>query len=131
MKLKYLLIPTTIVVSAIPVFAAISCSSSSSDYATMSSWSIDVDKVNTLKESGWESFNSEAVSIDKLKKVTKLADYVDRYTTAAFDEGWFDKIEFLTDKNNKPTNLSIQLKQKQGDKKCPYRLPNGGLTWKR
>ena len=119
----------TVPIVTTPLLAVISCSSSDPDYKQMS-WSFDTDKIKSLA-SNFSSFNSQPVSLDKLKQIIKGdGSYIDPYTKEAFDDGWFDSIEFLTDKSGtKATKIVVKLLSKKDDKKCIYRLPNGKLEW--
>ena len=113
----------------IPITQVVSCSNSSPDYMKML-WDVDTEKINKLSSS-YESFNSEPISIDKLKKIIKGdGSYIDEYTQKAFDDEWFESISF----DGAPGKLVIKLKDKKqiGDKtiKCLYRLRNGGLSWR-
>ena len=128
-KLK---IPFLISMVSLPTFFVISCNSNN-DYMVMA-WDIDKDKVDQIKKEGWEAFNNQNVSLDKLKKIIKgNGDNLSRYTIDAFNDSWFEKIEFEL-KNGTPNKLIIKLKNKinKNDKEisCPYRLPNNKLEWK-
>lgn len=117
----------------VPILGTISCQATV-DKKTMN-WSIDPDKVKDIKSNDQKlkQFNEEAISLEKLKKVVKYFqdnnnsnDFFERYTTEAFDNGWFESISF--DQNKR---LIIKLKNsKEINGKtvsCPYLLPNGSL----
>lgn len=128
-KLK---IPFLISMVSLPIYFVVSCNSNT-DYMVMA-WDIDKAKVDEIKNGNWEVFNNQNVDIDKLKKIIKgNGDNLSRYTIDAFNNSWFEKIEFET-KNGKPSKLIIKLKNKinKNNKEinCPYRLPNNKLEWK-
>ncbi|MBR3832477.1 MAG: hypothetical protein IKJ72_02485, partial [Mycoplasmataceae bacterium] len=84
-KLK---IPFLISMVSLPTFFVISCNSNN-DYMVMA-WDIDKDKVDQIKKEGWEAFNNQNVSLDKLKKIIKgNGDNLSRYTIDAFNDSWF------------------------------------------
>ncbi|WP_406602795.1 hypothetical protein ACJA29_01145 [Metamycoplasma sualvi] len=103
-------------------------------------WAIDENKVK--KEApNYATFNN-LTFIEKIKKVIKMqnANYeLDRYTTEAIDQNWFDQISIeLNDANSKSYKLIFKLKNSQViktannqtiTKYCPYRLPNNQLVW--
>ena len=127
-KLK---IPFLISIVSLPTFFVISCNSN--NYYMVMAWNIDKTKVEKEKNN-WQTFNQEEVSLEKLKKIIKGdGNNLSRYTTEAFDQSWFEKIEFEL-KNETPNKLVIKLKNKinKNDKEinCPYRLPNNKLEWK-
>lgn len=127
-KLK---IPFLISMVSLPTFFVISCNSNN-DYMVMA-WDIDKTKVEKLKND-WQAFNQKEVSLEKLKEIIKGdGNNLSRYTTEAFDQSWFEKIEFEL-KNETPNKLVIKLKNKINKNgkeiNCPYRLPNNKLEWK-
>ena len=80
--------------------------------------------------------------IEKINKVIKNqnANYeLDRYTTKAIDQNWFEQIIIdLNDANSKSYKLIFKLKNSQVinttnnqtiTKYCPHRLPNNQLVW--
>lgn len=132
MKKKILFVSSIVTASSFSILPVISCSNSSSVSYKVMTWEIDDKKVSELKKN-YSSFNSEPVSLDKLKKIikTKTNDpYIDPYTKEAFKKGWFEQIYF----DGKPGSLVIKLKseQKINNKtvSCQYRLPNRNLTMK-
>ncbi|MBD5422919.1 MAG: hypothetical protein HDR43_00220 [Mycoplasma sp.] len=132
---KYLIMSSPFLLSTFTISLVTSCGGSESDFKTMS-WTIDIEKVNILMTNtdSINSFNSEAISADKLKKIIKIATNVqdnkydlDRYTSNAISEGWFESISI----NEQTKKLTIKLKSSleiNGKTKiCPYRLPNNQL----
>ena len=118
----------------------VSCGSESTDFKVMN-WAIDENKVK--KEApNYATFNNSTF-IEKINKVIKNpnANYeLDRYTTEAIDQNWFEQISIidLNDPNSKSYKLIFKLKNSQVinttnnqtiTKYCPYRLPNNQLVW--
>lgn len=118
----------------------VSCGSESTDFKVMN-WAIDENKVKQEAQN-YATFNN-LTFIDKINKVIKNpnANYeLDRYTTEAIDQNWFEQISIidLNDPNSKSYKLIFKLKNSQViktannqtiTKYCPYRLPNNQLVW--
>ena len=118
----------------------VSCGSESTDFKVMN-WAIDENKVKQ-EASNYATFNNSTF-IEKINKVIKNpnANYeLDRYTTEAIDQNWFEQISIidLNDPNSKSYKLIFKLKNSQVinttnnqtiTKYCPYRLPNNQLVW--
>lgn len=116
----------------------VSCGSESTDFKVMN-WAIDENKVKQ-EAPNYATFNN-LTFIDKINKVIKKQkNYeLDRYTTEAIDQNWFDQISIaLNDANSKSYKLIFKLKNSQViqttnnqtiTKYCPYRLPNNQLVW--
>lgn len=116
----------------------VSCGSESTDFKVMN-WAIDENKVK--KEApNYATFNN-LTFIEKINRVIKKQkNYeLDRHTTEAIDQNWFDQISIeLNDANSKSYKLIFKLKNSQViktannqtiTKYCPYRLPNNQLVW--
>ena len=116
----------------------VSCGSESTDFKVMN-WAIDENKVK--KEApNYATFNNSTF-IEKINRVIKKQNNyeLDRYTTEAIDQNWFDQINIqLNDANSKSYKLIFKLKNSQVikttnnqtiTKYCPYRLPNNQLVW--
>ena len=116
----------------------VSCGSESTDFKVMN-WAIDENKVK--KEApNYATFNNSTF-IEKINRVIKKQNNyeLDRYTTEAIDQNWFDQISIaLNDANSKSYKLIFKLKNSQViktannqtiTKYCPYRLPNNQLVW--
>ena len=116
----------------------VSCGSESTDFKVMN-WSIDENKVKQ-EAPNYATFNN-LTFIDKINKVIKKQNNyeLDRYTTEAIDQNWFEQISIeLNDANSKSYKLIFKLKNSQViktannqtiTKYCPYRLPNNQLVW--
>ena len=116
----------------------VSCGSESTDFKVMN-WSIDENKVKQ-EAPNYATFNNSTF-IEKINRVIeKQNNYeLDRYTTEAIDQNWFDQISIaLNDANSKSYKLIFKLKNSQVisttnnqtiTKYCPYRLPNNQLVW--
>lgn len=131
--MKKLILFSSLPILSLPLPFVISCSKSTPDYYQMS-WSVDQEKVEELKKSGWESFNSEANTVEKILKVIKSEQgWVEKYTKQALEDGWFKKIEFENN-NGKPGKLVFELLKEKSingkNKNCPYKLPNGSYEAK-
>lgn len=116
----------------------VSCGSEITDFKVMN-WAIDENKVK--KEApNYATFNNSTF-IEKINRVIKKQNNyeLDRYTTEAIDQNWFDQISIkLNDANSKSYKLIFKLKNSQVisttnnqtiTKYCPYRLPNNQLVW--
>ena len=117
----------------------VSCGSESTDFKVMN-WAINENNVKQEAQN-YATFNN-LTFIDEINKVIKKqnANYeLDRYTTEAIDQNWFDQISIaLNDANSKSYKLIFKLKNSQViktannqtiTKYCPYRLPNNQLVW--
>lgn len=117
----------------------VSCGSESTDFKVMN-WSIDENKVKQ-EAPNYATFNNSTF-IEKINRVIKKQNNyeLDRYTTEAIDQNWFDQISIidLNDPNSKSYKLIFKLKNSQViktannqtiTKYCPYRLPNNQLVW--
>ena len=116
----------------------VSCGSESTDFKVMN-WSIDENKVKQ-EAPNYATFNNSTF-IEKINRVIKKQNNyeLDRYTTEAIDQNWFDQINIqLNDANSKSYKLIFKLKNSQVisttnnqtiTKYCPYRLPNNQLVW--
>ena len=118
-------------VAIIPL--VVSCGSESTDFKVMN-WAIDENKVKQ-EAPNYATFNNSTF-IDKINKVIKKqnANYeLDRYTTEAIDQNWFEQISIidLNDPNSKSYKLIFKLKNSQViktannqtiTKYCPYLL---------
>ena len=118
----------------------VSCGSESTDFKVMN-WAIDENKVKQ-EAPNYATFNN-LTFIDKINKVIKKQNdnyELDRYTTEAIDQNWFEQISIidLNDPNSKSYKLIFKLKNSQVisaannqtiTKYCPYRLPNNQLVW--
>ena len=116
----------------------VSCGSESTDFKVMN-WSIDENKVKQ-EAPNYATFNNSTF-IEKINRVIKKQNNyeLDRYTTEAIDQNWFDQISIkLNDANSKSYKLIFKLKNSQVIKTannqtitryCPYRLPNNQLVW--
>ena len=116
----------------------VSCGSESTDFKVMN-WAIDENKVKQEAQN-YATFNN-LTFIDKINRVIKKQNNyeLDRYTTEAIDQNWFDQINIqLNDANSKSYKLIFKLKNSQVisaannqtiTKYCPYRLPNNQLVW--
>ena len=114
------------------------CGSESTDFKVMN-WAIDENKVKQ-EAPNYATFNNSTF-IEKINRVIKKQNNyeLDRYTTEAIDQNWFDKISIeLNDANSKSYKLIFKLKNSQViktannqtiTKYCPYRLPNNQLVW--
>ena len=123
-------------VAIIPL--VVSCGSESTDFKVMN-WSIDENKVKQ-EAPNYATFNNSTF-IEKINRVIKKQNNyeLDRYTTEAIDQNWFDQINIqLNDANSKSYKLIFKLKNSQVisttnnqtiTKYCPYRLPNNQLVW--
>ena len=117
----------------------VSCGSESTDFKVMN-WAIDENKVKQEAQN-YATFNN-LTFIHKINTVIKNpnANYeLDRYTTEAIDQNWFEQISIidLNDPNSKSYKLIFKLKNSQVinttnnqtiTKYCPYRLPNNQLV---
>ena len=122
-------------VAIIPL--VVSCGSESTDFKVMN-WSIDENKVKQ-EAPNYATFNNSTF-IEKINRVIKKQNNyeLDRYTTEAIDQNWFDQINIqLNDANSKSYKLIFKLKNSQVisaannqtiTKYCPYRLPNNQLV---
>lgn len=116
----------------------VSCGSESTDFKVMN-WAIDENKVKQEAQN-YATFNN-LTFIEKINRVIKKQNNyeLDRYTTEAIDQNWFDQISIaLNDANSKSYKLIFKLKNSQVisttnnqtiTKYCPYRLPNNQLVW--
>lgn len=117
----------------------VSCGSENTDFKVMN-WAINENNVKQEAQN-YEAFN-RLTFIEKINKVIKNpnANYeLDRYTTEAIDQNWFEQISIdLNDANSKSYKLIFKLKNSQVinttnnqtiTKYCPYRLPNNQLVW--
>lgn len=116
----------------------VSCGSESTDFKVMN-WAIDENKVKQEAQN-YATFNNSTF-IEKINRVIKIQNNyeLDRYTTEAIDQNWFDQISIqLNDANSKSYKLIFKLKNSQVinttnnqtiTKYCPYRLPNNQLVW--
>lgn len=116
----------------------VSCGSESTDFKVMN-WAIDENKVKQAAPN-YATFNN-LTFIEKINKVIKMQNnyQLDRYTTEAIDQNWFEQISIaLNDANSKSYKLIFKLKNSQVitntnnqtiTKYCPYRLPNNQLVW--
>ena len=116
----------------------VSCGSESTDFKVMN-WAIDENKVKQ-EAPNYATFNNSTF-IEKINRVIKKQNNyeLDRYTTEAIDQNWFDQINIqLNDANSKSYKLIFKLKNSQVisaannqtiTKYCPYRLPNNQLVW--
>ena len=117
----------------------VSCGSESTDFKVMN-WAIDENKVKQ-EAPNYATFNNSTF-IEKINRVIKKQNNyeLDRYTTEAIDQNWFDQISIidLNDPNSKSYKLIFKLKNSQVinttnnqtiTKYCPYRLPNNQLVW--
>lgn len=116
----------------------VSCGSESTDFKVMN-WAIDENKVKQ-EAPNYATFNNSTF-IEKINRVIKKQNNyeLDRYTTEAIDQNWFDQISIeLNDANSKSYKLIFKLKNSQViktannqtiTKYCPYRLPNNQLVW--
>ena len=116
----------------------VSCGSESTDFKVMN-WAIDENKVKQ-EAPNYATFNNSTF-IEKINRVIKKQNNyeLDRYTTEAIDQNWFDQISIaLNDANSKSYKLIFKLKNSQViktannqtiTKYCPYGLPNNQLVW--
>lgn len=116
----------------------VSCGSENTDFKVMN-WAIDENKVKQAAPN-YATFNN-LTFIEKINKVIKMQNnyQLDRYTTEAIDQNWFEQISIaLNDANSKSYKLIFKLKNSQVikttnnqtiTKYCPYRLPNNQLVW--
>ena len=116
----------------------VSCGSESTDFKVMN-WAIDENKVKQ-EAPNYATFNN-LTFIEKINRVIKKQNNyeLDRYTTEAIDQNWFEQISIeLKDANSKSYKLIFKLKNSQViktannqtiTKYCPYRLPNNQLVW--
>lgn len=116
----------------------VSCGSESTDFKVMN-WFIDENKVKKEAQN-YATFNN-LTFIEKINRVIKKQNNyeLDRYTTEAIDQNWFEQISIaLNDANSKSYKLIFKLKNSQVinttnnqtiTKYCPYRLPNNQLVW--
>ena len=116
----------------------VSCGSESTDFKVMN-WAIDENKVKQ-EAPNYATFNNSTF-IEKINRVIKKQNNyeLDRYTTEAIDQNWFEQISIaLNDANSKSYKLIFKLKNSQVisttnnqtiTKYCPYRLPNNQLVW--
>ena len=123
-------------VAIIPL--VVSCGSESTDFKVMN-WAIDENKVKQ-EAPNYATFNNSTF-IEKINRVIKKQNNyeLDRYTTEAIDQNWFEQISIaLNDANSKSYKLIFKLKNSQVisaannqtiTKYCPYRLPNNQLVW--
>lgn len=116
----------------------VSCGSESTDFKVMN-WAINENKVKQ-EAPNYATFNNSTF-IEKINRVIKMQNNyeLDRYTTEAIDQNWFEQISIeLNDANSKSYKLIFKLKNSQVikttnnqtiTKYCPYRLPNNQLVW--
>ena len=116
----------------------VSCGSESTDFKVMN-WAIDENKVKQ-EAPNYATFNNSTF-IEKINRVIKKQNNyeLDRYTTEAIDQNWFEQISIeLNDANSKSYKLIFKLKNSQViktannqtiTKYCPYRLTNNQLVW--